>query len=140
MSQDKTNVVRSSIVTAIKPNMVFADRQGSAMLAMLGTLDKCEFEAVGAWIVIASQDAGNWVAFVRPDKGEYDDMIEAGFLMETQVENGWHYELTLLAVEQIYIRQTEAQIRHLKSAVRWSHGVHFWDRLKKIFTPAPVLS
>ncbi len=141
MSQDKSpNVVPSSIVTTIKPNMVFANRQSSAMLAMKGTLDKCEFEAVGAWIVIASQDAGKWLAFVKPDKGEYDNMIEAGFLMETRVENGWRYKLTLLAIEQIYIRQTEAQIRHLKSAIRWSHGVRFLDRLKKLFTPAPVFS
>ena len=66
-------------------------------------------------------------------------MIELGFLAEEQVKDGWLYELTRLAIEQIYRRQSQQTILHLKTAVRHAHGVTFWDRLHKLFTSAPTV-
>ncbi len=99
--------------------MIHVNTNGSAITCLLGTLDKGEFEAAAGWMVVHSEEMQDqWMAFVLPDRGEYQNMIDAGFLTEVKVDEGWRYELTLLAIEQIYIRQQERKIKRLTARVQ----------------------
>jgi hypothetical protein len=138
----EANLIPSSFKTAISPAQLFINRKSSAILAMLGTLDRCEYEAIGAWFVAKSQDAGQWLQVVEETRYEVNSdghaMVELGYLSEMQVNDKWHYGLSQFAIEQIFVRQTNQRINQLKAEIRWAHGVRLVDRLKKLFTPAPV--
>jgi hypothetical protein len=111
--------VKSNIRTAIKPSMISVYTGGSAFVCLLGTLDKSKFEAVAGWMVVHSEEnQDQWMAFVQPDRSECQNMIDAGFLTEVKCDEGWRYELTLLAIEQIYIRQQEAKIKRLTAHIQ----------------------
>jgi hypothetical protein len=131
-----TMEVKSAIKTAIQPTSISVNRNAPLMIAMLGTLNRAEYESVGAWIVIASQNAGHWVGFTRDISGEYDDMVTDGFLSETKVPDGYQYELTPFAIEQIFVRQTNYEIQHLKKEVEYlSRKPSFMEKLKALFQP-----
>ena len=135
--------VPSQFKTAINPQDVFVAKSAPAFMAMMDTLGKCEHELAGTHFVLASQGAGHWVGLVYEDKADlntdFANMVELGYLSEIQVEGGWLYALTQFAVEQIYVRQTKRAINHLKLGVRLAHGQTFLGRLRKIFTPAPLM-
>ncbi len=143
------NTVPSSFKTAIKPPDIFVAKDGHAFMAMMGTLDKSEYEGVAAHFVASSQGNGKWTGFIYEDRAGQDTdfaaMMKLGFLSETKVDEGWLYELTQFAIEQIYVRQTnsafnnyERSINQMKAEVRRAHGTTFLRRLCKLLTPAPL--
>ena len=138
------NIVPSNFKTAIKPSDIIIAKNAPAMMAMMDTLDKCEYEATAASFVVNSQDAGKWIGFIYEDRAEgntnFAKMVELGFLAEQQIDTGWLYELTQFAIEQIYVRQSKRQIHHLKVATVHAHGTTFLRRLRKLFSPAPAFA
>ncbi len=136
--------VSSNFKTAIMPSDIRIVSNVPALTAMIDTLGRCEYEAIAASFVINSQDVGKWIGFVYEDRAEsntnFAKMIELGFLSEQETCDGWLYELTQFAIEQIYVRQSKHQIHRLKMVTVHAHGVTFLHRLRKLFRSTLVFA
>ncbi len=123
MSNLVRTVQASNVPYSITPKMIQVPTNAPLFMVLMGTLDKCEYEAVAAQLIFASQKSSeeqgkcSWVAVVLDQRCNYSNMIQDGFITEQAVEGGWQYELTLKAIYQIYIRQTQQQIRQLTNTL-----------------------
>ena len=138
------NIVPCGFKSAIKPSNIFIAKDAPAFMVMMDTLGKMEHEVLGAHLVAASQDAGQWVGFVyltqASIKTEFAKMFELGYLSETQVEGGWLVTLTQFAIELIYIRQTSRTIRCLEGEVQHARNAGFWAWCRRFFARRPTFA
>lgn len=135
------NIIPASVSSAIKPRHIYLAEVGPVLL---GTLGSYEFEAFAAQFVRHSQDAGFWVSFLSVERAEpksvYARMVEEGFLSETETSDGWLYQLSSLAIEQVYLVQSRATIVELQAQLKRAQAESLLDRIKRYFreTLAPM--
>jgi hypothetical protein len=71
-------------------------------------------------ICLLSQGAGRWVGtlhFGTCNEDHILDMIEERILIKERVCNGWLYRLTSLAIEKIYLVQSQRRIEALEGGL-----------------------
>jgi hypothetical protein len=103
----------SPLDSQILPGMITLEK-GPAFQVLMDTLSRVEWEIVAAHIILASQEAGEWVGIILDEKCDYSDMITAGLVKEAESNEGWVYSLTRTAIERIYVSQSERRRRSLK--------------------------
>ncbi len=124
----------SAVPHYLAPSMILLAKNAPALMVLMDTLGKCEYEMVAAHLIHASQEASKeqgktaWVAVVLDERCDYSNMIEDGLITETQVADGWQYELTLMAIERIYVRQSQYRIRRLIHALECAE-MPWWQKL-----------
>lgn len=134
-------VRRVQIISAIKPWNIFCDNAGQPLL---GTLGSHEFELEAAFFVHFSKERGFWTGCLFTERAQvrsvYAQMMDKGLLSETKVSEGWLYQLTPLAISQIYVVQSEATIMSLQTQLRRAQGESLLKRIKRhlreMFAPA----
>ncbi len=132
------NMIRSKLqTTIIPPSEIYFPKD---TLPLMDTLGVSEYEEVAANFVACSQDTGEhggWIAFVYPcrreDSSIFMSMVEVGLLNEQQVEDGWLYELSHVAIETIYMRQTKSRIRNLEEELCRMQRITFGQYLSRWF-------
>ena len=138
MGNDFTSL---QMVSAIKPKHIFLAETGQALI---GTLGNREFEQLAARLVYESQVAGSWVPHMLCERAHWDTtlgtMVRKGFISEARVGDGrWMYWLTLFAISQIYLVQSETVITSLQAQLRREREESLFSRIKRhlkgVFVP-----
>ena len=137
-------LVPSQLKTAITPgDIIHLNKSVPYWMVLLGTLGSIHTEVTAARFVVHSQEAGKWVGFAYDSKADADisfaTMVEQGFLSEVDTGEGWHYELSQFAIEQIYVSQAKRQINQLSQALRKANAPGFWRRTWKNLSGVPGL-
>ncbi len=129
------------IVIGIAPKHIRINVEHPSATQILGCLERLEWEGAALDFLQASAQAGTWTGVKFPEKvpeaSDYAGMVAQGYLSELQIEGGWVYALTPLAVSQIYLVQVESIIRaQARGILQGNRTPSLGVRLRKFFTTA----